>query len=91
MDLQEALDAPTVHIRHFPQSFYPRDAHLGRVVAENRIPHAVISQLKKCGHEIEMAEAWVHGKATAVAIDVGKGIILGGASPRSKLGYAIGW
>ncbi|MCH8155487.1 MAG: gamma-glutamyltransferase, partial [Proteobacteria bacterium] len=38
MDIQEALDAPTVHTNHFPSSFYPRPAYPGRVVAESRIP-----------------------------------------------------
>ena len=91
MDLQQALEAPTVHTSHFPQSFYPRNAQPGRVTAENRIPVDVISELQKKGHEVEMADAWVHGKATAVAIDSGKGVILGGASPRFKIGYALGW
>ena len=30
MDIQEALDAPTVHSTHFPSSFYPRPAYPGR-------------------------------------------------------------
>ena len=28
LDLQQALDAPTVHTTHFPSSFYPRAAHI---------------------------------------------------------------
>ncbi len=27
MNVQEAIDAPTVHTTHFPSSFYPRDAY----------------------------------------------------------------
>ena len=31
MNIQEALDAPTVHSVHFPSSFYPRGAYPGRM------------------------------------------------------------
>jgi hypothetical protein len=37
MDLQEALDAPTVYSIHFPSSFYHRPAYPGQVVAESRL------------------------------------------------------
>ena len=37
MNLQEALDAPTLYSVHFPSSFYPRRAYPGRVVAESRL------------------------------------------------------
>ena len=40
MDLQQALDAPTVHTTHFPSSFYPRDgtsgSRGGRVASSRR-------------------------------------------------------
>ena len=38
LDLQQALDTPTVHTTHFPSSFYPRNAYPGRVEAESRLP-----------------------------------------------------
>ena len=37
MDLQQALDAPTVHTTHFPSSFYPRVSFPGRL--GRRKPH----------------------------------------------------
>ena len=46
MNLQEALDAPTVHTTHFPSSFYPRAAFPARVVAESRIPSDVLGELR---------------------------------------------
>jgi gamma-glutamyltranspeptidase/glutathione hydrolase len=91
MDIQEALDAPSVHSEHFPGSFYPREAHPARMVAENRIPPDVIAALEKLGHEVVVKDGWVNGKCMGIRYDAERGIILGGVSPRGKIGYALGW
>ena len=91
MDIQEAIDAPSVHSVHFPSSFYPREAYPGRIVAEGRIPEVVVRELRARGHQVEVTEDWINGKVLAARYDGERGIILGGASPRRKIGYAIGW
>jgi gamma-glutamyltranspeptidase/glutathione hydrolase len=91
MNLQEALDAPSVHSEHFPSSFYPRQAFPLLVSAENRIPAEVIQELERRGHQIRLADGWVHGKSMGIRIDQEHGVILGGASPKGDVGYAIGW
>jgi gamma-glutamyltranspeptidase/glutathione hydrolase len=91
MNLQEALDAPSVHSEHFPGSFYPREAHPARMVAEDRIPGAVIAALEKRGHEVVVRDGWVNGKCMGIRYDRERGIIAGGVSPRGKIGYALGW
>jgi gamma-glutamyltranspeptidase/glutathione hydrolase len=91
MDLQEALDAPTVYSIHFPSSFYPRPAYPGRVVAEERIPREVLTELKRRGHEVLLTGAWSNGKTMGIRYDKERGVILGGASPKGNIGYAIGW
>ena len=91
MDIQEAIDAPSVHSVHFPSSFYPREAFPGRIVAEGRIPEVVVRELRARGHQVEVTEDWINGKVLAARYDGERGIILGGASPRRKIGYAIGW
>jgi gamma-glutamyltranspeptidase/glutathione hydrolase len=91
MDLQEALDAPTVNSQHFPSSFYPREASPARMSAENRIPPDVIKALEKKGHKIEITEGWVKGKVMAIRYDKTRGIIFGAVSPKGKIGYAFGW
>jgi len=91
MDLQEALDAPTVHSIHFPSSFYPRPAYPGRVVAESRIPREVLEELKRRGHEVMLTGAWSNGKTMGIRYDKDRGVILGAASPKGNIGYAIGW
>jgi gamma-glutamyltranspeptidase/glutathione hydrolase len=91
MNLQEAIDAPTVHSAHFPSSFYPRVAHPGRIAAERRIPRKVITELKRRGHQVVNSGAWSNGKVMAIRFDHEGGVIAGAVSPRGQIGYALGW
>jgi gamma-glutamyltranspeptidase/glutathione hydrolase len=91
MNLQEAMDAPTVHSVHFPSSFYPRKAFPGRVFAESRIPPQVLGDLRERGHEIVSIDGWANGKVMGIRYDKEKGVILGAASPKGNIGYAIAW
>ena len=91
MDLQQALEAPTVHSLHCATSFYPRTASPGLMEAEGRIPREVLTALERRGHTVQVVEPWINGKATAVRIDKARGVLLGGASPRYQIGYAMGW
>ena len=89
MNLQEALDAPTVHTTHFPSSFYPRAAFPARVVAESRIPSDVLGELERRGHEIERTDGWANGKVMGIRWQADKGVIAGAASAKNTIGYAM--
>jgi gamma-glutamyltranspeptidase/glutathione hydrolase len=91
MNLQEALDAPTVHSDHFPSSFYPRQAFPLVVSAENRIPTETLQELERRGHKVRVVDGWLHGKCMGIRFDKEQGIILGGVAPKGEVGYAIGW
>lgn len=91
MNIQAALDAPTVYSVHFPSSFYPRVAYPGRMIAEGRIPQDVIAELERRGHEVVVTGDWENGKVLGIRLDQERGVILGGASPRRGIGYAFGW
>jgi gamma-glutamyltranspeptidase/glutathione hydrolase len=91
MNLQEAIDAPTFHSEHFPSSFYPRDAHAGRMVIENRIPEATRRELEARGHTVRVAGAWSNGKVMAVHSEQRTGVLSGGVSPRGQIGYVMGF
>ena len=91
MDLQQALDAPTVHTTHFPSSFYPRDANLGRVVAESRLPQETLTELRRRGHDVELTDGWSNGKALAIHPHLDRGMIAGAATARNNIAYAMGW
>ena len=91
MNIQEALDAPTLHTVHFPSSFYPRAAYPGRVQAEDRISREVIAELERRGHEVDLLDGWANGKAMGIRFDREHGVISGGVSPRRLIGLALGW
>lgn len=91
MNLQEALDAPTVHSMHFPSSFYPREGFPAKMVAEGRIPAEVIAALRDRGHEVEVTGDYVNGKTMGIRLDEQRGILLGAVAPKGIIGYAIGW
>jgi gamma-glutamyltranspeptidase len=59
--------------------------------AEDRIPQKVIAELEQRGHEVVVTDGWVNGKCMGIWYDKERGIILGGVSPRGKIGYALGW
>ena len=89
MELQEALDAPTVHSTHFPGSFYPHTSTSGGVRAESRIPADVLDDLRSRGHRVELDGPWSHGQVTAVARER-NGVLSGAASPRGRVAYVMG-
>ena len=91
MDLQLALDAPTVHTTHFPSSFYPRESFPGRLVAESRIPRDVISALESRGHDVTLTGPWSNGKVLAIRRNPDHATISGAASPKGNIGYTIAW
>ncbi len=88
MNLQEAIDAPAWHSEHFPISFWPRTARPGVLVAEERLPDATITELRKRGHEVEVGPPWSEGRLTA-ASRVGRRR-RAAANPRGMQGYAAG-
>jgi gamma-glutamyltranspeptidase/glutathione hydrolase len=90
MDLQEALDAPTVHTAHFPGSFYPHRSNPGRAHLEGRIPPVTRAALEAMGHEVRVDGDWRHGQCTAAAFDPATGVVSAAASPRGRTAYAMG-
>ena len=91
MDLQEALDAPTIHSEHFPSSFYPRERFLGRLSIEADMPADVVSELERRGHDVEITPKWSNGKVMGIRCDTERGVIQGAVAPKGGIGYAMGW
>ncbi len=92
MNIQEALDAPTLVSTHFPSSFYPRESYPGRVTLDPMISSAAADDLRRRGHDLEMwPEPYTGGKVMGIRIDEERGVIQGGAAPKGSIGYAIGW
>lgn len=89
LGLQEAIEAPSFHCEHWPNSFYPRQASPGRLVLEGRFSADAVSDLIARGHDVTVGEDWSEGRLTAAGRDA-DGAVRAAANPRGSLGYAIG-
>src|SRR5499433_1629881 len=88
MNLQEAIDAPAFHTRHFPSSFWPRESFPAAVDVEDRAGPGVIEGLRARGHDVTVSPAWSLGRVSAVARD--GGLLYAAANARGMQGYAAG-
>jgi gamma-glutamyltranspeptidase/glutathione hydrolase len=87
LNLQEAIDAPAFHTSHFQSSFWPRGSEPGRIHVEGRFGKAVIAELERRGHDVEVVDDWSEGNLSAIARD-GE-VLKAGANPRYMEGYAV--
>ncbi|MFC9848949.1 gamma-glutamyltransferase family protein [Streptomyces sp. NPDC060223] len=90
LDLQGAIDEPNWHNDSFPGSFYPRGMHPGSVTVEARMDAAVVEELRRRGHDVQVGDAWSEGRLCAVARDPETGVLSAAANPRGMQGYAVG-
>lgn len=88
LNLQEAIDQPEFHSVHMPNSFYPRDTHLGQMLIEGRFDQTVIDELRRRGHGVAVQGDWSLGRVSAVARE--DGWLKAAATPRGMQGYAVG-
>jgi len=88
MNLQEAIDAPAFHTRHFPSSFWPRESAPLAVDVEERAGPEVVAGLRARGHRVTVRPPWSLGRVSAVARD--GGLLYAAANPRGMQGYAAG-
>jgi gamma-glutamyltranspeptidase/glutathione hydrolase len=73
---------------HWPNSFYPRQASPAKIIMEKRFPEATIIELKRRGHDVQLAEPWSLGRNCAARKD-GK-MLRAAATPRLQQAYAVG-
>jgi gamma-glutamyltranspeptidase / glutathione hydrolase len=88
MNLQQAIDFPAFHSAHMPSSFYPRQAQPRVVDIESRADPAVIEDLRRRGHLVNVRPAWSLGRVSAVARR--DGLLYAAANARGMQGYAAG-
>ena len=83
MPLQEAIEAPRVASRSFPDSFWPHAYSPGKLEAERRIARDTRDALAGLGHEIGEWPEWEWRAGAVCAVKVGpEGTRWGGADPR---------
>ena len=76
LDLQAAIEAPSWHSNAVPSSFYPRDVHPGELVVERRLGSPVVSELRRRGHRVVVADDWALGRLSAVSRDPRTGLLV---------------
>lgn len=89
LNLQEAIDLPMFNTAHFPSSFYPREQKPGHLMAEETFGGAVLDELRRRGHDLEVSQAWTIGRLVAAARDA-DGLLHAAATPRLMQAYAAG-
>ena len=83
MPLQEAIEAPRVASRSFPDSFWPHVYSPGKLEVEGRLPRSTRDGLAELGHEIAEWPDWEWRAGAVCAVKVGpEGTRWGGADPR---------
>jgi gamma-glutamyltranspeptidase / glutathione hydrolase len=90
LSLQQAIDAPMLHSLHFPSSFWPRTATPAALVAESRLSAAVLEELRRRGHRVQLSGDWTLGRLSAAGRDPATGFLRAAANPRGGAGYATG-
>jgi gamma-glutamyltranspeptidase/glutathione hydrolase len=92
MDPQAAIESPRVATYSFPESFHPHAYRPDLVLAESRIQPAVLDELRRRGHNVELWPEWsaAAGALCAVVVDHQRDTLLGAADPR-RVAYALGW
>jgi gamma-glutamyltranspeptidase/glutathione hydrolase len=88
MNLQQAIDFPAFHSAHMPSSFYPRQAQPRVLDVESRVDAAVLEDLRRRGHLVNVRPPWSLGRVSAVARR--DGMLYAAANPRGMQGYAAG-
>jgi gamma-glutamyltranspeptidase/glutathione hydrolase len=82
MGLQEAIEAPRLSTEHFPGFFAPHRGLPNRVRIEARFGAKVIDELRRRGHDVDVAPDWTEGFVSAAQIDEASGMLEAGCDPR---------
>jgi gamma-glutamyltranspeptidase/glutathione hydrolase len=84
MTLQDAIEAPRLSTEHFPGFFAPHRGEPNRVRIEPRFGVKVIDELRRRGHDIELAPDWSEGFVSGAQIDEASGLLEAGCDPRGS-------
>ena len=84
MTLQEAIEAPRLSTEHFPGFFAPHQGVPNRIRVEPRIGAKALEELRRRGHDIDLAPDWSEGFVSAIELDEGRGVLEAGCDPRGS-------
>lgn len=91
MNPQEAVEAARFETQHFVSSFGDHKINLGSLIVEKRMGDALIEEMKRRGHKVQVNQDFAPTAApTIVIFDPKTKLIQAGADVRRGR-YAIGW
>ena len=82
MSIPEAIEAPRLSSEHTPGFFAPHAAEPNRVRIEPRFGTKVLEELRRRGHDLDIAPDWTEGFVSCAAFDEATGLIEAGCDPR---------
>ena len=89
MNVQEALEQPTVISNSFRDSYQPHDVK-GKLLTPALLPQAVKDGLAAKGHQLDIRNVKGVGSVKAILIDPRTGVLMGGVSPTGD-SYVMAW
>jgi len=96
MGLQEAIEAPRLSTEHFPGFFAPHKGLPNRIRIEARFGAKAIDELRRRGHDVDVAPDWTEGFVSAAQLDEASGMLEAGCDPRGAKSecfpaFALAW
>jgi gamma-glutamyltranspeptidase/glutathione hydrolase len=82
MSIPEAIEAPRLSSEHTPGFFAPHASEPNRVRIEPRFGAGVLDELRRRGHDLDVAPDWSEGFVSCAAYDPDTGLIEAGCDPR---------
>jgi gamma-glutamyltranspeptidase/glutathione hydrolase len=89
MNVQEALEQPTVISNSFQDSYQPHDVK-GKLLTPAMLPKSVQEALAAKGHVLDIRNVKGVGSVKAILIDPRTGVLMGGVSPTGD-SYVMAW
>ena len=96
MSLQDAIEAPRLSSEHFPGFFAPHQGEPNRVRIEARFGSKLIAELRRRGHDVDVAPDWTEGFVSGAQFDEASGVLEAGCDPRGSKSdcfpaFALAW
>ena len=96
MSIPEAIEAPRLSSEHTPGFFAPHASAPNRARIEPRFGAQVLDELRRRGHDLDVAPDWTEGFVSCAAFDEQSGLIEAGCDPRGSKAecfpaFAMAW
>jgi gamma-glutamyltranspeptidase/glutathione hydrolase len=89
MNVQQALEAPSVISTGFRASYFPHEVE-GTLRVPSDLPRHVLEELASLGHELDVRDVRGVGSVKGILIHPGSGVLMGGVSPTGD-SYVMAW